>query len=311
MIFPGVVVVIGIAISIAVFIRLNNRAQIELSERLADTGRQLTSVADEAINDAVDHAQATKAFLEASGPVTADGFGHFAETVQGLYGGGIAYAPKIPAGQLSTFLANTRRTSPTFQLHGDKVTTTELEVDRVYWPILYTSGLEPGFGRGFDLGSHSLVRAAIDSTLRTGSPAATRFLSVPDDPHAVEFLIVVPVGNGTDPSGLAVVTVELDDVIEAKAEDLFGPDTTFGLSQDVERFMSNVPDNDSTHWTGPIDARGQPVTLIIDNGHPVASSPAAPWLLALGIGISVLLGWVIYGRRRRKFLDMGQRSLVA
>ena len=303
MALPAIVVFLGMLVSIGVFVRVNSDARLESTENLAEIGAALVRYAETERKDAVEQAVATEGLFESSNEVTAVEFDHFAETIRKVNGTGVAYAPRVTAAGFDQFVTKARGEFPTFAIRDSEFETVTAQPGEVYWPLLYKWGMaEVGFARGFDFGSNPEILEAIETTLWTGEPSASEFLTLPGDDKPGDFVIVTVVGPVGNPDGIAVVTLPLNELLNDRIHVLLGLHATVTLSQTA----SGGPDGTESiesQWVGSTNVEGQRISITIDSHRARADSTIAPWLLGLGIGSSGLLGWVIYGRRRRAALS--------
>lgn len=300
--FPAVVFLISIGISVSVFLRLHDEARAATSRQLTDAGDELIEYADELTLEAIEQVQATKALFEASREVTLAEFVLFEHTIGHKNGRGVDYAPRVTASEFDQFIADARVDFPGYRIRGADSQPISSRPGGVYWPLLYRWGSGDVFVAGFDFGSDPAIQHAIESSILLDRPAASRFGSVPGHSEHADVLIVTAIGPNATPDGIAVVTLTLDDLLTARALELVGPGITLELTQPSGGELERVADG-HFHWLGQTTVGGQPLALVLDSNQPLAGSRAAPWVLAFGIGSSVLLGWVIYGRRRRNALS--------
>ena len=306
---PAIVVLLGMLISIGVFARVNADARRESSEHLAETGAALVRYAEVERLNAVGRAVATEGLFESSLEVTAEQFTHFAETIRKVNGTGIAYAPRVLAADFDLFVAEARQEFQTYAVRDTDFERITAQPGGVYWPLLYTWGMSKvGFARGFDFGSDAIISEAIETSLLTGQPAASVFLTLPGEDQPSDFAIVTVVGPEDDPDGIAVVTLPLAELLNQRIHDVLGLQATVTLSQTAVNGLDEA-DPDQSLWVGSTTIQGQPLSITIDSNKPIAESSIAPWLLGLGIGSSALLGWADYGRRKRAALSQRLISL--
>ena len=306
---PAAVFLICIGISVSVFFRLHDEARQAASRQLNDAGAELVRHTHDLTLEAIEQAQATKGLFEASDEVTLAEFVHFVRTIEDQNGRGVDYAPRVTASDFDQFHSEVWQRFPGYQIRDAQSQPISRQPGRVYWPLLYRWGASgDGFVAGFDFGSDAAIHRAIESSILLRRPAASRFVRTPGAREEGDFVIVAAVGRDAIPDGIVLVTLSLDDVLRARMLELVGPIATLELTQSSDVESEGVVDG-SFRWVGHTTVGDEPVTLILDSNEPLPGSRSAPWVLALGTGTSVLVGWVIYGRRRRNALSQLITSL--
>ena len=247
MALPAIVVLLGVLVSVGVFVRVNTDSRLESAENLAETGAALVRYAEMERKDAVEQAVATEGLFESSEEVTDDEFTHFAETIRKENGTGVAFAPRVTAAEFDRFVAEARGEFPTFAIRDTEFDTITAEDDGVYWPLLYKWGMsEAGFGRGFDFASDPAISQAIQASLETGQPAASQLLTLPGDDEPGEFVIVTVVGSEQLPDGIAVVTLPLDELLNDRIHVLLGLRATVTLTSIATAEPAGTEGNDGS-----------------------------------------------------------------
>jgi signal transduction histidine kinase len=303
-----------VSLSIGGFVRIQADARRESIGHLTEFGAGLLGYVDHLTADAVGRVQGTKGLFESSEEVTAVEFEHFVSAISsaradGAQRGGMAYAARVPAADLKQMVAEAKSQFPWFSVHDLEVSPITAQTGRVYWPILYTSAMgAAGFDRGFDLGSHPAINFAIDASLDAGGPAASPFLRVRGDDMLGDLVIVNVIRRRNLPVGLAVATLQLDELLVDYAQELLGPNVKLQLRQDTEvDGLVDVPIED--RWVGHATVAGQPFTIFVDNHQLVTGTSRGSWVLGLGFTASMLLGWMMSGRTRRNAMRRRLKAL--
>ena len=290
----GTVALVGIVLSASAYIGVRAQETLAASQNLSDAGEDLARAAADVHLIANEQVRAIQGFFE-SRSVTVGQFNLFTSVIGRPLETRLAYAPMVPNGEVEEFLDQARLAQPGFAIHGNDGQSTE------YWPLLYstTEEEEEGYQPGFDFGSDPAIRAAIERGMLTGRPVASRFVDVAGE-RVGDFVVVSVIRKNSLPVGIAVATVRLDELLESQLHELLGNTATLQL------FNVLVPVDDpsepsTTTWTEFVNLAGQWVGLrvVVDAGSVTVGS-ASLWLLALGVSVSLLVGWLILDRSRRR-----------
>jgi signal transduction histidine kinase len=217
----------------------------------------------------------------------------------------LAYAPMVPSDEVNEFLDQARLAQPGFNIYGNG----EEPADE-YWPLLYSTADDGvGYRPGFDFGSDPVIRAAIERGIVTGRPVAHRFVFVPGQDHVGDFVVISVIRRNSLPDGIAVATLRLDELLEPRLHDLLGNTATLRLVNVI--YPGDAPrQQTTTSWTATVNLAGQLVGLQIEvNEESVTIGSASLWLFGLGLAISLLIGWLILDRSRRRAMIQQLRNL--
>lgn len=291
----GTVAFVGIVLSVSAYVGVHAQETLAASQNLSDAGEDLARTAADVHLIANEQVRAIQGFFE-SRSVTVGQFNLFTSVIGRPLETRLAYAPMVPVGEIDEFLDQARLSQPGFEIHGN-----DLESTDAYWPLLYSTAEEDeeGYRPGFDFGSDPAIRAAIERGMLTGRPVASRFVDVPGD-RVGDFVVVSVIRKNSLPVGVAVATVGLDELLEPQLQELLGDTAT------LELFNLLVPadapiEQSATTWTETVNLAGQWVGLRVEvNAESVTVGSASLWLLALGVAVSLLVGWLILDRSRRR-----------
>jgi signal transduction histidine kinase len=290
----GTVALVGIVLSASAYIGVRAQETLAASQNLSDAGEDLARAAADVHLVANEQVRAIQGFFE-SRSVTVGQFNLFTSVIGRPLETRLAYAPMVPLGEVDEFLDQARLAQPGYDIHGNDGESTE------YWPLLYSTNEddEEGYRPGFDFGSDPAIRAAIERGMLTGRPVASRFVDLPGD-RVGDFVVVSVIRKNSLPVGIAVATVRLDELLESQLHELLGNTATLQL------FNVLVPvdapsEPSTTTWTEFVNLAGQWVGLrVVVDAESVTVGSASLWLLALGISVSLLVGWLILDRSRRR-----------
>ncbi len=297
-------VLIGIGLCLAAYMRLYTAAKLDSTQRLTEAVEELFHLTDTVEAIATGQVLAVQGLFESSIEVTPDEFHHFVRLVEDTAGNSLGYAPMVPVGQLDAFLARTRTSQPDFTLHGPDSQAVVLESGSVYWPLLYITVVNGvGFDPGFDLGSDPAILLAIEAATGLGRPAASAFIQVPGDADGGDFVIVSAIRKASVPIGVAFVTVRLDELLATRARQLLGPTTQLTLTEWAGSDEALVQDP-SIRWVESVTVAGHQIRLILDEYDSPAIGFTARWLLIFGVVTSFLLGWLVNGHLRRRAMSL-------
>jgi signal transduction histidine kinase len=202
----------------------------------------------------------------------------------------------VPSDEVNEFLDQARLAQPGFNIYGNG----EEPADE-YWPLLYSTADDGvGYRPGFDFGSDPAIRAAIERGIVTGRPVAHRFVFVPGQDHVGDFVVISVIRRNSLPDGIAVATLRLDELLEPRLHDLLGNTATLRLVNVI--YPGDAPrQQTTTSWTATVNLAGQLVGLQVEvNEESVTIGSASLWLFGLGLAISLLTGWLILDRSRRR-----------
>lgn len=294
----GTVALVGIVLSTSAYIGVHAQETLAASQNLSDAGEDLARAAADVHLIATEQVRAIQGLFE-SRSVTSGQFNLFTSVIGRPLETRLAYAPMVPVGQVEEFLDQARLAHPGFDIHGidGAAPTTE------FWPLLYSTTdedeEEDGYRTGFDFGSDPAIRAAIQRGILTGRPVSSRFVDVPGD-RIGEFVVISVIRKNSLPHGIAVATVRLDELLEPQLHELLGATATLQLFNVL--VPVDVPNQQTTtSWTETVNLAGQWVELRVGvDTESVTVGSASLWLLGLGVALSLLVGWLILDRSRRR-----------
>ena len=292
---PAAVALVGIAISFAFFLTFEAAETAASAEHLLDTGRELDRILEDLQAIALEQVLAVQAFYESSSSVTNEEFDHFVDIVGGPADNQLAYAHRVTDGGLDAFLALARTSRPEYRLSGQG-----FQPGGDYWLLLYSSKIEDvGYLPGFDLGSDPAIRQAIDSAFLNNRPVASSFVEIPGDDDIGDIAIVSPISRDGERIGVAIVTMRLDELLTQRVRQLLGEGARLSMN-DTGAVLGGSRGQSAERWVGTVTVVGREIRLTLDLAEGPSSTTSAPWLLALGIGMSLLAGVLIYDRSRRR-----------
>ena len=270
-------------------------------EDLDDTGQELSRVLVDLQAIALEQVLAIQAFYESSSTVTHEEFDHFVDIVGGPADNQLAYAHRVTNEGLDAFLALARTNDPAYRLSTEGPST-----GQDYWLLLYSSDDEDvGYPPGFDFGSDPAIRQAITEAFFINGAVGSSFVRIPGDDEMGDVVIVSPISRSGAPVGVAVVTMTLDELLNARVHQLLGEGAQLTLS-DTGAVLNRG--QDAQRWVDTVSVVGQEIRLTLDI-TPEPSASVAPWLLAVGIGMSLLAGGLIYDRSRRRSMTQQVAAL--
>jgi len=287
------VALIGIAISFAFYLTFEAAETAAAIEDLDDTGQELSRVLVDLQAIALEQVLAIQAFYESSSTVTHDEFDHFVDVVGGPADNQLAYAHRVTNEGLDAFLALARTNDPAYRLSTEGRATGE-----DYWLLLYSSNDEAvGYSPGFDFGSDPAIRQAITEAFFINGAVASSFVAIPGDAEVGDVVIVSPISRNGAPVGVAVVTMTLDELLNERVDQLLGGGAQLTLS-DTGAVLGGG--QEAHRWVDTVSVVGQEIRLTLDVTPEPSKASTAPWLLAVGIGMSLLAGGLIYDKSRRR-----------
>ena len=291
----GVVAFLGIVLSASAYNTVHAQELLAATQNLSDAGEELARAASNLHLIASEQVLAIQGLFE-SRSVTIGQFDRFTSVIGTLLDNRLAYAPMVPSDEANEFLDQARIAQPGFNIYGND----EEPVDE-YWPLLYSTADDgAGYRPGFDFGSDPAIRAAIVRGIVTGHPVASRFVVVPGDEQVGDFVVISVIRRNSLPDGIAVATVQLDELLEPRLNELLGDSATLQLVN-VLNTGDVAGEQTTTSWTGTVSLAGQLVRLQVELAEePVSIWSASLWLLVLGLAISLLIGWLILDRSRRR-----------
>lgn len=290
----GIVAVLGVALSASAFSRARGEETLAAYQQLSDAGEELARAAADLHLIASAQVLAIQGLFE-SRSVTNGQFSRFTTVIGTPLDNRLDYAPMIPREEVDEFLDQARLAQPDFTIHGSSE-----EPAEEYWPLLFTNAEDHvGYRAGFDFGSDPAIRAAIETGTVTGRPVASRFVVVPGHEHQGDLVVIAVIRRNSLPDGIAVATLHLDRLLEPRLHDLLGNTATLRL---VNAFYPDAPHQQTaTRWTTTVNLAGQLVGLQVEvDEQSVTIGSASLWLLGLGVAISLLIGWLILDRSRRR-----------
>jgi signal transduction histidine kinase len=292
---PGMVALLGIVLSASAYARVHAQETLAGSQDLSDAGEELARAAADLHLIASEQVLAIQGLFE-SRSVTIGQFNRFTSVIGTPLESHLAYAPMVPSDELNEFLDQARLAQPSFSIYGNDV-----EPIDEYWPLLYsTANAGEGYRPGFDFGSDPAIRAAIERGIVTGRPVASRFVVVPGDDQVGDFVVIAVIRRNSLPDGIAVATLRLDELLEPRLYELLGDTATLQLVN-VFNTRDATGEQTTTSWTGTVNLAGQLVGLRVELAEESVSIwSASLWLFVLGFAISLLTGWLILDRSRRR-----------
>ena len=292
---PTAVVLVGVAISLAVYFSFEAAETAASTEQLANTGQGLVRVLEDLQAIALEQVLAIQAFYESSTIVTSEEFDHFVGIVGGPADNQLAYAHRVTDEGLEAFLALARTNRPEYSLSGGEV---QLGSDR--WLLLHSSAVDDvGYTPGFDFGSDPAIRRTIQSAFHNHSPVASSFVHIPGDDEAGDVVIVAPISQSGLPVGIALVTMTLDELLTERVSQLLGNGARLSLS-DIGTVLDDSGRPGANRWVETVGVVGQEIRLTIDVAEEASTTSTSLWLLVFGIGTSILAGVLTYDRSRRR-----------
>lgn len=297
------VAVLGIMLSASAYVRVRAQENLAASQNLADAGKELARAAADLHLVTTAQVLAIQGLFE-SRSVTNGQFSRFTTVIGTALDNRLDYAPMVPNHEVNEFLDQARLAQPGFNIHGS-----DADPADEYWPLLYTTAEDDvGYRPGFDFGSDPAIRAAIERGIVTGRPVASRFLVVPGHEESGVFVVIAVIRRNSLPDGVAVATLDLDELLQPRLHDLLGNTATLHM---VNLFYPDAPSyQTATSWTTTMNLAGLLVGLQVEVGEEsVTIGSASSWLLGLGLVISLLIGWMILDRSRRRSMVQQMSTL--
>lgn len=266
------IAIIGIALSVFMFIRTGNVERELARETLAGTGEELMRVVTDLGALARNQAVALKGLFESSVNVTPEEFDHFADVISG--------AP------VSSLLIAVGTLAP--------------DSGELTWPVLYETSSSVVFGAGFDLATREELSEAIDRSMLSEAPIAAGFIDMPGNAEAGDLALVSSI---TRPNGellAGLVIVEIDEAVRRRVGLLLDGGAT-SLIRVASPGEAPVSMSTADRWVGSVTLGGQAVIFeltAVDLGDRFGST--SDWLALLGIVTSALLAVLAYNLMNRR-----------
>ncbi|HJQ94114.1 MAG TPA: CHASE domain-containing protein, partial [Acidimicrobiia bacterium] len=252
---PALIVLLGISSSLRQYARATEAENAELTERLADAGDQLASIATDLFLVAAEQAQAIRGLYESSIDVTKEEFSHFASVMGTSTGNRMVFAARVPATELDEFNTKAILIEPDFRLHG----ASDQPRDE-YWLLLFSSESDSvGYEHGFDFGSVPQIKVAIETSLAEKRAVASDLIAVPGDDEEGDLVVVSTIEGESAPIGAAIVTLRLDEQLAPRVEQLLGEDVRLKFGYEGPQVEPSID-----QWSGTLDFAGQPVGLFLE-----------------------------------------------
>ena len=309
---PVSVAFIGIALSLGMFFTFT---ETDSSVRLAETGRELVRVADDLQSIALGQVLAVQGLYESSFNVTEIEFDHFVHIIGDSSGNQLAYVELVPANELDLLVERTRRSHPDFTLSG-----IGSEPSDVHWVLLRSSLIAgAGYKVGFDFGTDPIISEVIQTVFAVGRPLVSPLLTLPDDDNPGDFVIVAPIRHNGARVGVALVTLQLDELLGDRVQQLLGESAQLSIVDLVD--IDGVELTDAIHarppeavetetrWEDTVEIAGHDVRLVLEVNDGLAPSGSANWQLVLGIATSLLAGGLIHVGSRRHSMRLQVAAL--
>ena len=264
------IALLGVAVSISMFVRAQNAEEQRARDALASTGEELIRVVADLGALARNQVEALEAFFESSVDVTKEEFDHFAQVIGGVPVSGLVFAVPVP---------------------------TENE-DVFEWPVVHETPSEVEFGVGFDLASQPHIREAVEGSLRSEAPISSGFIALPGD---TEFGDLVLVSSITRPDGellgVGLVVVQIDETIAERVALLLDGDATSRIREAGAGEPIRVSTAD--RWVDSVTLGGQIVVVELTASEGRLGG-ASQWFVLLGIITSALLAVLAYNLMKRR-----------
>lgn len=291
----------GIGASIVGFVTFQNQQRDNAADRLAATGQELSFVTKDIESLAVQQALGIRGLFESSVVVTKDEFDHFSAVTSGDYPTQFGFAPRVPSSMLDDFVANARLEQPDYEIRSAAGRDGDSMSPSFRWPLLYAS-IQPGeagFDAGFDLASDPVIASAIGFAQARHSPVVSGFVALPGDEEEGDVVLIASVGTSENPLGVALVTLQLDELLTERASQLTEGDIQATIEEGVATSVST-----GNEWRTSVSIAGRWFGLTVQAADvPSTRIPLIP--LSASVLLSLLLGWFAY--RARKDRDLRVR----
>jgi signal transduction histidine kinase len=269
------IAIIGIALSVFMFIRTENGNERHASETLARHGEELTRVVADLETTGSQQAEALEGLFEASTAVTQDEFDHFALVISGPLSSSLAFSSPVPTNDPA----------------------------RLAWPVEYEFRLaEAGFHMGFDLAQDPVLLDAIERAGLGEAPAPSGFIELPGDTESGDLAMVSSVtGPDGEVLGVALAIIQIDEALADRARLLLDDNTTWRL-REVMPGEESAGLSTAEHWANSVAIGDRGVIVELD-GSSVSEQrfgSSSDWLALLGIVTSALLAILAYNLMNRR-----------
>lgn len=269
------IALIGIALSVLMFMRTENADERRAREALAGYGEELTRVVADLQTAGSQQAEALEGLFESSTIVTQEEFDHFALVIGGAPATSLVYSTPVPSE----------------------------DSERLSWPVLYQArSAAAGFEVGHDLARDPVLLDAIDRALQGETPAPSGFIRLPGDSEIGDLAMVSSVtGPGGEVLGVALAVIHIDEALADRAGLLLDDDTTWQI-REVAPGEESTAASTSEHWVGSVAIGDRDVVVELDHSSVRARrfGAASDWLALLGILTSSLLAILAYNLMKRR-----------
>ncbi len=295
---------IGVGASIALYVVLRADESAAESERLAGAGDEVVRVVNDIEAVATEQVLAIRGLFESSEEVTDAEFERFVEVIGQPSKNRLAFAEHVPGAELGQFESLVRAARPNYLVHDSSGPIARNQPERSYWPLTYSSAGGAGFAYGFDLGSVPAIAIAIESALALQTPVATGFVTLPGDEEAGDIVIVASVHSEQVPIGVAIVTVQLDEILGERVAHLLGSDSAVKLRMSNGGSVPAHLAESRGAWRATVDLGGQPLVLGLEDTGAESESSRHATVSLVAIIVSLAAGWFAYGASRRRAVSV-------
>lgn len=268
------IAVLGVAASVAMFIRAENSEERRALDTLASTGQEVSRVVADLGGLARNQAQALEGFFESSVDVTKKEFDHFASVVGSAPVSG------------SMFAAPSATTDPGV----------------FTWPVVFETRADIGYGVGFDLASVPELSDAIDRSLSTEVPVSSGFIELPGDDVAGDLVLVSSIRRPDgEILGVGLVVLQIDEVVGERVALLLQGEATSAIHEVVPGQEPEVIST-SERWVDLVSI-GDRIVGVELNASPAGNArfgALSDWIALLGILTTSLLAILAYNLMKRR-----------
>ncbi|HLF43394.1 MAG TPA: HAMP domain-containing sensor histidine kinase [Acidimicrobiia bacterium] len=269
------IAVVGVAISVVMYIRNENSGEQRAREALASTGEELTRVVADLRTAASEQTEALEGLFESSTVVTQEEFDHFAVVIGGAPTSSLVFASPVPTGDPDVFS----------------------------WPVVYEArSTANGYEEGFDLVRDPALRDAIDRALRGEDSASSGFIALPGDEHPGDVALVSAMTrpNG-EMVGVGVAIIQIDEALAERARLLLEDQAEWRIGE-VEPGEESIAVSTADRWSEAVTIGDRDFVIELDSLQTGerAFGEASDWLALLGVVTSSLIAVLTYNLMKRR-----------
>lgn len=298
---------VGLILTTALAGRVWSREQREAQARVASVGEILAASAQRAVDGVRERLIALGGLYQASNEVERSEFHLFVSNFGEIEGmGGIGYMPIVADDDLDRFVAEVRRSIPTYTPFEIDESGRRVPVDRNRPEHILVQWFDPPDAyagpQGYDSASDETRRSALEQARATKRIVATPFLQLLSTQDTDGFLMYSPV---TDPDTDEVVGFTMASM---DLSDLLGSQVPSGISDNVNWQVTDItnssaaPSDPAGAWVRdlPVGDRMWRLTVTPRPGTLFVTNFLRPlFVMVVGLALTALIAVGIYRRRQR------------